>query len=197
VYDSSFLYVAAELEEPHAWATLTAAQSVVFHDNDFEVFLDPGGRGERYYELEINALSTTWQLSLDRPYSRGGTARNVELAGLRAAVHVDGALNDPRAPPGRGWSVTLAIPLSGIADVCGGRVAPGGTVWRANFSRVQWASTVVEDAEGGAKYERIPPHGTPLPQGSGEAHPERNWTWCCQAETDMHAPETWGCIEFA
>ena len=30
--------------------------SVIFHDNDFEVFIDPDGDTHDYYELEINAL---------------------------------------------------------------------------------------------------------------------------------------------
>src|SRR6185436_16911440 len=41
--DDEFYYVAAEMEEPHVWATLTKHDAVIFHDNDFEVFLDPNG----------------------------------------------------------------------------------------------------------------------------------------------------------
>src|SRR5262245_6880386 len=42
-WDDRYLYVAAELEEPHVWATLTGHDAVIFHDNDFEVFIDPDG----------------------------------------------------------------------------------------------------------------------------------------------------------
>ena len=42
-WDDSFLYVAAELEEPQLWATLTEHNAVIFHDNDFEIFVDPNG----------------------------------------------------------------------------------------------------------------------------------------------------------
>jgi|GEM_PF-5265226 len=45
-----------------------APKSYVFYDNDFEVFIDPDGDTHRYYELEINAFGTEWDLFLDRPY---------------------------------------------------------------------------------------------------------------------------------
>ena len=64
LWDDTFFYVGAELEEPHVWATLTEHDSVIFHDNDFEVFIDPDGDNHEYYEFEINALSTFWDLFL-------------------------------------------------------------------------------------------------------------------------------------
>ncbi len=96
LWDQKHLYVAADIEEPHVWATLTRHDSVIFHDNDFEVFIDPNGDNHEYYELEINALNTTWDLFLPLPYKDGGKARNEwEIAGLRTAVRVAGTLNDP------------------------------------------------------------------------------------------------------
>ena len=55
---TSYFYIAAELEEPDVWATLTQHDSVIFHDNDFEVFLNPTGDTRNYFEFEINALNT-------------------------------------------------------------------------------------------------------------------------------------------
>ena len=55
LWDDEALYIAAELEEPHIWATLKEHDSVIFHDNDFEVFLDPDGDNHLYGELELNA----------------------------------------------------------------------------------------------------------------------------------------------
>jgi len=76
LWDSEFFYVGAELEEPHVWGTLTQHDSVIFHDNDFEVFIDPNGDNHEYYEFEINALNTGWDLLLPRPYKDGGAARS-------------------------------------------------------------------------------------------------------------------------
>ena len=67
LWDDQYLYIAADLEEPHVWATLTAHDSVIFRDNDFEVFLNPTGDSVNYFEFEINALNTGWDLFLDKP----------------------------------------------------------------------------------------------------------------------------------
>ena len=68
LWDDTYLYIAAELEEPHVWATLTEHDSVIFRDNDFEVFLNPSGDGRNYFEFEINALNTGWDLFLPQTY---------------------------------------------------------------------------------------------------------------------------------
>lgn len=57
LWDDEALYVAAELEEPHLWATLKEHDAVIFHDNDFEVFLDPDGDNHLYGELECGRRS--------------------------------------------------------------------------------------------------------------------------------------------
>ena len=74
LWDDDFFYIAAALEEPHVWATLTEHDSVIFQDPDFEVFLDPDGDNHSYYEIEINALGTVWDLRLVKPYRDGGPA---------------------------------------------------------------------------------------------------------------------------
>ncbi len=184
-WDRNCLYIAAELEEPHLWATLTTRDAVIYHDHDFEWFIDPDGDAERYFEFEINALGTVWDLFLDKPYRHGGKADNSwTITGLRSAVHLDGTLNDP-GDRDRGWSVELAVPWAAFSD--GGRTAlppsPGGR-WRVNFSRVQWDL----DIAGGAYLKRRGSDGKPLP--------EHNWVWSAQGEINMHIPERWGVVEF-
>src|ERR1700722_6163355 len=49
--DAENLYVAAEMEEPHVQATLTEHDSVIFHDNDFEIFIDPNDDNQLYSEF--------------------------------------------------------------------------------------------------------------------------------------------------
>src|SRR5689334_19803249 len=57
LWDDQYFYVGAELQEPDVWATLTEHDSVIFRDNDFEVFLWPPGVGRSYFEFEMNALN--------------------------------------------------------------------------------------------------------------------------------------------
>ena len=68
VYDEEYLYFYAEMEEPHIWATLKQRDTVIFYNNDFEIFIDPDGDTHNYYEFEMNALNTVWDLFLTKPY---------------------------------------------------------------------------------------------------------------------------------
>ena len=175
-WDATYLYVAADMEEPHLQATFTKRDSYIFHaDNDFEVFLDPDGDTHRYFEFEMNALNTMWDLMLVKPYRDGGPAIDGwDCAGLKHAVHLDGTLNDPRDTD-RGWSVELAIPWTSLPHKRPRR----GDHWRINFSRVQWHYRV----EGGAYVQE-------------KKRGEDNWVWSPQGVVAMHRPETWGYLQF-
>jgi hypothetical protein len=181
LWDDRYFYIAAELQEPHVWGTLTRHDSVIFRDNDFEVFIDPDGDNHNYAELEINALNTTWDLLLPKPYRDGGQAMNEwEISGLRTAVHVDGTLNDPRDTD-RGWTVEIAIPWKALGPLTKVPAPPrDGDQWRVNFSRVEWRHRVV-----GGRYQKV----------KGRA--EDNWVWSPQGVVDMHRPEQWGYVQFS
>ena len=144
LWDDKYFYIAAELEEPHVWATLTKHDSVIFHDNDFEVFIDPDGDNHEYYEFEINALNT--ELGPVPQASPTATAaqrsNDWEIPGLKTAVHVDGTLNDPRDKD-KCWSVELAFPWEVLAEFAHRPApAPRRRPWRVNFSRVEWQHVV-------------------------------------------------------
>jgi hypothetical protein len=190
LWTADALVVAAELSEPHIWGTLREKNAIIFHDNDFEIFLDPDGDGLNYYEFEINALGTIWELTLDKAYSRGGTATHgTNLPGLKSAVKINGTLNDP-TDTDTTWSVEVSIPWKDLARYReANEAAPSaGDTWRINFSRVQWQHRIV-----GGKYERIPPHSTKIKYGD---HPEDNWVWSPQGAINMHLPEKWGRLVF-
>jgi hypothetical protein len=180
LWDDTYLYIGAELVEPHVWGTLKEHDSVIFHDNDFEVFIDPDGDNHLYAELEINALNTTWDLLLTKPYKDGGRAINAwEIPGLKTAVHVDGTLNDPRDVD-KGWSVEIAWPLKNLGELAPGSAPKDGEQWRINFSRVEWQHEVID-----GKYRKV--------QGKSED----NWVWSPQGVIDMHRPERWGVLQFS
>jgi predicted metalloprotease with PDZ domain len=181
LWDDTYLYVGALLEEPHIWGTLTKHDSVIFQDNDFEIFIDPNGDNHEYYELEINALNTEWDLFLKKPYRDGGPAVNEwEIPGLKTAVHISGTLGDP-SDSDNSWSVELAIPWKSLAEHAHRPAPPlDGDQWRINFSRVEWRHEIV-----GGKYRKIP-----------QTH-EDNWVWSPQGRVDMHRPERWGYVQFS
>jgi cellulose/xylan binding protein with CBM9 domain len=181
LWDDSYFYIGAELVEPQLWATITQHDAVIFHENDFELFIDPNGDNHEYYELEINALGTVWDLLLPRPYKDGGKAvNNWEILGLKSAVHLDGTLNVV-TDTDRGWSVELAVPWGALGELARRSSPPAdGDQWRVNFSRVQWALEVSNGA-----YHKV------------KGRSENNWVWSPQHVVNMHRPETWGYVQFA
>jgi hypothetical protein len=169
LWDDENLYIGAELQEPDVKGTLTKHDSVIFHDNDFEVFLKPLASQPGYFEFEINALNTSWDLYLNKPYREGGKADNSwEIPGLRTAVYVKGTLNDSEHQD-KGWSVEIAIPWTAFAARFPVDKPSPGTTWRMNFSRVEWKA--------GQKRED-------------------NWVWSPQGVINMHVPAKWGYLNF-
>ncbi len=169
LWDDKYLYIAAELEEPNVKAALTQHDSVIFHDNDFEVFVKPLPATASYYEFEMNALNTGWDLFLNKPYNQGGTPDNSwDIQGLKTAVAIQGTLNQP-ADTDHGWTLEIAYPLTAFESRQHVPSPGDGTQWRINFSRVEWKP--------------------------GQLH-EDNWVWSPQGVINMHVPQQWGYLNF-
>jgi hypothetical protein len=180
LWDDNYLYIAAEIQEPHVWATLTNHDCVIFEDPDFEVFIDPAGHTQPYYEFEMNAFNTTWDLRLNKPYQdKGQPDSSWEIPGAKTAVHVNGPVNNPSGVD-QGWTVEIAFPWSVLSQAARHAGPPTeGELWRMNFSRVEWQITTTN---GG--YQKLPDT------------PEDNWVWSPQGVIDMHRPEMWGLVQF-
>lgn len=59
LWNDDFLYIGFEAEEPLVDAQLTERDSIIFLENDLEVFIDGG---DCYYELEVNAANTIYEV---------------------------------------------------------------------------------------------------------------------------------------
>jgi hypothetical protein len=213
LWDEKFLYIGAELTEPHVWSTLKKHDEIVFHDNDFEVFIDPNGDGREYYEIEINAQGTVFDLFLHRSYREGAPAiHEWDAAGMAKGCFVQGTADDSRDVD-RTWTVELAIPWSAFVPPRDARIdalpadqrdfgdrarngaAPAaGDTWRINFSRVQWRHN--HETLDAANMRTGAPHA-----GDGTTYvkrplPEDNWVWSPQWAIDMHLPQFWGKVTF-
>lgn len=182
MWDDDFFYIGVKLDEPHIWATYTERESVIFHENDIEVFLDPDGDTHDYYEWEINALGTLWDLLLTKPYKDGGKPLNGwNINGFEYAVHLEGTLNDPRDLD-EYWSVEMAIPWESLSH----GTPKDGHQWRINFSRVQWRLEVKDNT-----YQKM------INPETGKFYPEDNWVWSPQGVINMHVPDRWGYVQFS
>ena len=187
LWDDEYFYIGAAMKEPHVWATLTKRDSIIFHDNDFEVFIDAGGTTHTYYELEMNALNTVWDLFLVKPYRDGGPAvHSWDIQGLKTAVFVDGTLNSP-LDKDRGWSVEIALPWEVLKECAPGKKPPKpGEQWRLNFSRVEYKVEVEN-----SRYAKVKDPAT------GKSLPEDNWVWSPTGLINIHYPEMWGYVQFS
>eukprot|EP00936_MAST-01D_sp_MAST-1D-sp1_P002467 g2467.t1 len=206
LHDGAHLYIAAQLTEPCVWGTITRQNEVLYWENDFEVFIDVDGSGHDYYELEINALNTVWELKLHKPYSTGlhEVANPLNLRGLRSAVRVRGAGKNGTVEPNSwtakrgqcdGWDVEIALPLNELCAHYAFREQPRksieGARWRVNFSRVQWDVEVVADETMAASTGEVKEVIRKV-----EGRPEHNWVWSPTGIVDVHRPECWGWVHF-
>jgi len=160
-------------------------EAQVFQDNAFEMFISPGGETYNYFEFQINAYGTVWDLFMPKPYRNGGIGlTSWDIKGLQKAVYLDGTLNNPNDTD-RSWSIELAVPLSSVS-MNGSHNPSIGTIWRMNFSKVQWKLDTVNGA-----YVRQKDKVT------GKLFQEHYSVWSPQGIINLHYPERWGYVLFS
>ncbi|WP_221284843.1 carbohydrate-binding family 9-like protein [Mucilaginibacter sp. SP1R1] len=186
LWDDSCLYIAARIHDPQVWARIKNHDEIVYHDNDFEIFIDPANTGHNYYEIEVNAVNTIFDLFLPKPYrSHGSAVIGWDAKGLRSAVKIQGTLNNT-ADTDEGWTVELAIPFKAVNPGFMAVVPHDGSLWRINFSRVEYDTEIKNGQNVKLK-----------DAASGRDLPEHNWVWSAQGVINMHFPERWGYLLFS
>jgi hypothetical protein len=184
LWDEDNLYIAAEMKEPNLWATMTHHDDIIYRDHDFEVFLDPGADQTNYFEIEVNALNTTMELFMNKPYKKGGTYdMNWNAEGMVTAVNIQGSLND-KNDIDTGWTLEMMIPFKALQKENRPHKPKRGDTWRINFSRVEW-NMVMKDGKYAVKTNE-----------QGKKLPEDNWVWSPIGVVNMHIPEKWGYLTF-
>jgi hypothetical protein len=107
-------------QDPDPSATLTQRDDPLWEEDVVEVFIDPFGDLDCYFEFEINPLNTVLDVFIRRV--RGGLRKDFSwnCEGLRTAT---GLL-------AYGWVAGLAIPFKGLGECNLSR-------WRINFCRIE------------------------------------------------------------
>ena len=187
LWDDQYFYIAAELIEPHIWATLKDHDDIVLYNNDFELFIDPDGDTHNYCEVEMNALTTVWDLLLTKPYrDKPQVIDSWHIYGLKKAVKIYGTINDPSDIDEK-WTVELAIPWKVMEELSSHSGPPvNGEQWRVNLMRVNHQI----DISNGEYKRKINPD-TNKPFGC------YNWIWVVSGKSGCHAPELWGFVQFS
>ena len=184
MWDSQYLYIGAVLEEPHLWGTLKKHDDIIYRDHDFEVFIDPMGDGEQYFEIEINVLGTIMDLFMNKPYKKGGTFdMGWNTAGIQSKIIANGTIND-NTDIDSGWTLEMAIPFTAISKAQRAATPSFNKPWRINFSRVQWTL----EPDGISYRKKLNQNNKPIS--------EHNWVWNPTGVVDMHVPAKWGYLYF-
>jgi len=186
VWDETNFYILARIGEPHVWANLKQRDTIIFYNNNFEVFIDPDSDTFNYYELEINALNTAWDLFLTKPYRENDmvVVDDWNIPGLKSAVKINGTLNNPNDTD-EGWVLEMAIPWASFKTSYFDNNVPVDKFWRVNFSRVNWQHAIKDGT-----YER-------KKNAEGKFLPEYNWVWSPMGVINMHEPEKWAYVYFS
>lgn len=187
LWDTSYFYFYAKMEEPHIWATLKNRDDIMFKDDDFEIFIDPDGDSHNYYEFEWNAFNALWDLILLKPYRVDNQPKVLfewNVIDIHSAVHIEGSLNDA-SDEDKFWSIEIAIPWYALKEFSAQATPPlSGDQWRVNFSRVDWTM----DNDGKGYQKRLNENNKQIPPD--------NWVWSPTGRINMHMPEMWGFVEF-
>jgi formylglycine-generating enzyme required for sulfatase activity len=182
LYDDKNLYVAARLQEENVWGHITQRDSIVYYDNDFEIFVDPTANAVNYYEYEMTCLNTMFDMWHENDNYRGALADGrYDAPGLRSAVQVQGTLNF-HYDTDEGWTAEVMIPLADMKMKNPEMSLPikRGDQWRMNFSRVEYLHIYTQ------------PFPYLLPYS-----PCEDWVWNTTHIGDLHIPEMWAKVTFS
>jgi Carbohydrate family 9 binding domain-like len=148
LWDDSYLYFAAEMEDSDLYADVTQRNGMTWTNDVFELFFKPSAQKLAYYEFQVNAANTQLELFLPSRGS-GGYQRFAPLTkfGMESAVKRNGTLNNPEDKD-TGWTVEGRISLT--AFLASGDQPRPGAKWRfalcrydysVAFERVETSST--------------------------------------------------------
>lgn len=209
VWDDEALYLGFWMEEPNLQARLTARDSFIYIENDVEVFI---GGEDCYYEFEINALGTVyevfyiWQDAL----RRGSRFDRPEFDLLAHPVDVLGgfqdALRNGRHPRGRRWAfmdwdfpgLRTAVHADGTlndsSDIDRGWTVELAFPWSG--MRSLFGNRPLPPRDGDilrvdcSRFEHLKPGGRELERSIG-------WALNTHGIYDSHIPEAFSCFHFS
>lgn len=121
-WDDAELRVLFVCTDEHVWATQTKRDGPLWEEEVVEVFLDPVGDAQAYFEIEVNPLNAVLDLVLRR--NRSGWRKDFawDCEGFRSFIQRTDA----------GWNAEFAIPFVALTAEPPALRAE----WRINFYRI-------------------------------------------------------------
>ena len=205
LWDRENLYVGFWVEEPDVQADLTERDSFIFRNNDVELFI--AGR-DAYYEFEINALSTIYEVFFiwDAEYEKCDYGLESTLQKSHPqAKPFDGVgfKTHPRGMrtgfwgydfPGLRWAVHVDGTLNDSSDRDRGWTVELALPWQGMKWLAAADGRALPPAEGDAwrmDFSRFNQYREAVPAGDSSG-----WFWSPHGERDSHIPECFPIIRF-
>ena len=182
LWDANYLYVAAEMEEPHLWANKQPEKDIIFRDNVFKIFIDPDNNMNDDFEIQINPQNKMLFLIMNKPYRDAGTpVTGWNPIAYKSGVKLLGTINNS-GDTDKGWLAEIAIPLAALKfDPLN---AKQNTNFRINFLRTNFDFIVKE----GVYLKAM--------DNNGKAFPPHYSCFTSQGIINMHYPERWAYTVF-
>ena len=134
LWDERALYLAFSCEDDEVWVKPDRKDDgAIYEDEVVELFLDPGGAGRDYAEIEVSPAEVLFDARFARWRADVESAR-AWSSGAQRAVRVDGDITegDEASALARGWTVEMALPWASL-----GLQPRGGERWRMNLYRLE------------------------------------------------------------
>ncbi|MEM2185816.1 MAG: carbohydrate-binding family 9-like protein [Thermofilaceae archaeon] len=205
LWDDEYLYIGFWVEEPFVTARFTERDSPIYEDNDVEIFI--AGR-DAYYELEINAMGTIYEVLFiwEDSYEKSGYNLVPELRRDAPGVkpfHGVG-FKHPRGArigywnwdlPGLKWGVYVDGTLNDNSDRDRGWMVEVAIPWSGLQLLAMPESKPLPPEEGDVwrinlfrfnQYREAPP-----------AEDSSGWAWAPHYVWDSHIPECFPYVRFS
>lgn len=177
IWDDKFLYIAAQMEEPHIWANQRPEKDIIFKDNVFKIFIDPDNNMNDDFEIQINPQNNMLFLVMNKPYRDGGKPLSGwDPTGYQSAVKITGTINNS-LDTDKEWTAEIALPLAALG--LNPRDQKQGSPFRINFLRTGFDFNV----QNGIYSKSL--------DTNGKAMPPHYSSWTSQGIINMHYPERW------
>ena len=207
LWDDEFLYVGYWIEEPDVRASLKRRDAPIYTENDVELFIDGGGG---YYEFEINALGTLyevffiWKDSYQKHYADMPEFRR-DQPGVISFNGV-GFRNHPRGKrlgfmrwdfPDLRSAVQVAGTLNDSSDTDSGWTVELALPWKSMAPLAKADGRSLPPNEGDtwridfSRFNQYRSSDDPESRGS------KGWAWSCHGAWDSHIPECFVRVTFS
>lgn len=209
LWDDDYLYIGFWVEEPFVQAKLTERDSLIYMENDVEVFIDGG---DCYYEFEINALGTIYEVFFiwQDAFKHGSRFETPEFDLLTNDVDLLGGFQDisrhEKHPRGKRWAyrnwdfpgIKTAVHVDGTindnSDIDKGWTVELAFPWSGMTHLANGRSIPPKEGDVWrvefSRFQRMHNCG-------GHIDPHPGWAWNRNGVYDSHIPECFPYLTFS